>query len=152
HLIQYTAAGIAPVGDLTVASGALDQYPNVAMDNGGTTVLVWQHLGANWDVMGARYNFLWNFPTWGPLALGSTGDAQTHPVVAVNRATTNFVVAFQDDTLNSVIVAEFNGATGGLTGGTWNLGAQRDQPAVSIDGAGYWMLTFTLTGADKDIY
>jgi hypothetical protein len=149
HLLQYTFSG-GLVSNLTVAAGGLDQYPNVAMDNVGTTVVVYQDWnGSNWDTWGAQVPFGWAFPAWQKL-LWSSGDDLAHPVVAVNRSSDTFVVAFQDDTLGSVQVAEYD-PLGNLTGGPWDVGGGRSQPAVSIDGAGYYQLTYTLAGPTSNI-
>jgi hypothetical protein len=133
--------------DVPVAQFGLDQNPNVAMDAFGKTVVVyqeWNAATANWDVWGAQYNFGANMWNWGTV-LWQPGVNETHPVVAVNRWTDNFVVAFQDDTNNVVWDTEFN--NNGVFAGAWNLGQQRDQPAISIDGNGDYLLTYTFTAA-----
>jgi hypothetical protein len=154
-LAQFAAGFVAPYSLQQLGfAGNRDLYPSVAADNVGNVIVAWQHwnpVGLNWDVWGERVS-LAGVPG-GVLILETAGNVDPRPVVAMNRNTDSFAVAWYDSGLLQTWGQEFD-AFNNPTGAAFFIGCG-NEPAISIDGNGWLLITHTdvaAGGATLDIY
>jgi hypothetical protein len=70
-------------------------------------------------------------------------DNELNPVIAVNRTSGAFVVAFEDASTYSSHLTVTEVSSANAIFGTTVVGPFLTDPALSIDGNGYYMLTYT---------
>jgi hypothetical protein len=156
---RYNAAGVAIGSEFRVNSYTTsDQsYPAVAMDAAGNFVVTWMSLGqdgSGYGIYAQRYNAA-------GVAIGSefrvnsyTPYSQRDPAVAMDAAG-NFVVTWMSgnqDGYGYGIYAQRYNAAGEAVGSEFRVNSYTtsDQryPAVAMDGAGNFVVTWTSYGQD----
>jgi hypothetical protein len=141
HLNQYAADAVFLGSTPISLSTANDALPSLAMDNSGASVVAWQRAGSGGsDIKAVRVSSI-GF-AGGEITIAGTSANERNPSVALRRTGGSFVVAYDSTTnfiSNRVRVAEvsaFNTVT------TLDAGV-RSAPAVSINGFGDYLLTYT---------
>jgi hypothetical protein len=132
--------------------------PDIAMDNKGNVVMVYQKLvGNDFDIYAQRMDK--NGFLGSEFLVKGTGAQELVPSVALFRNGGPFVVAYNTDlfpghTNRTVEVTEVSGTNAVL--GTGNLGASPNNtdPALTIDGNGFYQLNYTagVGSGNEDIH
>jgi hypothetical protein len=143
RLNRYAADGTLLGVNWVAASGINEQAPSVAMDNYGNAVVAYQkgNVGA-WDIKAVRVSSTGT--QGGEIDIASTSDDELQPSVALNRTDGAFAVAYTVLTSSGgvyVDVAEVS--PWDRVTDTYNCGAQRYSSSISIDGNGYYMVSYT---------
>jgi hypothetical protein len=141
----------APLGDAFVVNSTTDGNqinPDVAMDNAGNAVVVWESADADGHGIYARRLTAAGVPV-GPEFLVNTvvTGQQTQPAVAMNSATGDFVVVWQGpDAEDEGIYAQRFDAAGVKVGVEFQVNAETDldqvSAAVSMNAAGQFAVTW----------
>lgn len=130
-------------------STAFESRPSVSMDDAGNAVVAWQRqtFGNN-DVIARRVSA--TGVVGGAIAIAATSFSEESPKVALKHGGGGFVVVYNgyDQTSRHVRVAEVS-ASNAIT--TYDAGIRSD-PAVSINSAGQYVVTYTSNdGGDLNI-
>ena len=142
--VQRYSAGGGLFGTHAVAtSGQNERNPSVSIDNFGNAVVAYQKfVGGDWDIKARRVGNT-GF-VGGEINIRNTFDNEINPSVALRRGGSGgFVVAY--DTPGGVQVAEVTASNS--VAAIRNAGASRFGPAVSINGADFYLLTYTSNDA-----
>ncbi|MGE3820196.1 MAG: hypothetical protein AB7I30_12320 [Isosphaeraceae bacterium] len=138
-LARFSTNGTA-LGTVTVAgAGVRERAPSLGLDGLGNAFVAYQRIGGDdWDVKVRRVSTAGSV---GPeINIQNTGADETRPSIAVRRsAAGGFVVAYNSD--DRVKVTEVTDA--GVVKSTSDAGDGRTNPAVSIDGNGEYLVTYT---------
>jgi hypothetical protein len=142
YLNRYSSGGSNLLGHLAVATSTdREQAPSVSMDNSAHAVVAYQRLvGGDWDIKARRVSDI----VGGELNIRNTLADEFNPSVALNRTDGSFVVAYDSwtsGTGNHVLVSEVSPSN--VVSSPIDLGGFRSDPAISIDGNGVYMLTYT---------
>jgi hypothetical protein len=160
HVARFDPNGLTNGGGGTLSDGRSSQVinPDIAMDNAGNTVMVYQKLvGNDFDIYAQRMDK--NGVLGSEFVVKGTGAEELVPSVALFRNGGPLVVAYNTDlfpghTNRTVEVTEVSGTNAVL--GTGNLGASPNNadPAVTIDGNGFYQLNFTagVGSSNQDIH
>jgi hypothetical protein len=124
-----------------------DTNPSVSIDDYGNAVVVYQAwVGGDYDIKARRSNSAG--ATGGELTIAATYAQEEDPVVALDRTTGQFVVAYYvlpaDGSSGHIEVREVSASD--AVGAATDLGSNLGGPAISIDGNGYYMLTYFTYG------
>jgi hypothetical protein len=134
----YTAGG-SPLGTSFVAYSNRDMAPSIAMDDFGNAVVAYQKTigGSHYAIKAMRVSS--DGSTGNEITIQSSSVDNTSPAVALKHGGGAFVVAYDSST--RVKVTEVTGAD--IPVATYDAGAPRTGPAISIDGLDRYMLTYT---------
>jgi hypothetical protein len=141
YLKRYSAAG-SLLGTSTVAATTdLEEAPSLSIDNAGNAVVAWQQLvtGFNWDIKARRVSSTG--------ALGSVINVQSStqgdfsPVVALNRTTGAFAVAYRRQSFRILVTEVSANNNSVLT--TSTASTSGFDPAISIGANGNYLLTYS---------
>jgi hypothetical protein len=153
QLKRYTASG-ALLGSTKIATDTLasqpqsltdleDLKPDVTMDNRGNCTVLFTHglTTGNDDILMRRVSAAGVVSS--VRSLTTDTDYETAPAIALDSTTGNFVVAYYRVDSNNVghaMVEEFTSA--GKLLGQYDLGAGTSDVAVSMDGFGFYQVTY----------
>ena len=160
---RYDAAGVAVGGEFRVNSFTVNNQvaPAVAMDGAGNFVVTWESNGQD----GSGYGFYAQRYDAAGVAVGSefrvnsfTVNHQFEPAVAMDGAG-NFVVTWisngQDGSGYGIYAQRYD-AAGVAVGGEFRVNSvtvnTQRAPAVAMDGAGNFVVTWTSNGQDGSGY
>jgi hypothetical protein len=143
-LARFSAAG-ASLGTLTIAGSTSlrEGAPSLATDNFGNAVVAYhQRLNTNFnfDVKARQVS---NAGVLGSiLNIANGGIQERNPSVALHPTNGKFVVAYETQGVNQgVSVTEMSAA--GTVLATLSVGSARSDPAISIDGSGNYLVSYT---------
>jgi hypothetical protein len=140
-LAQYGASGaIQDLRQIASAPGVIAELPKVAVDNSANAVVAWESVhNGNADVLAMRVSNSGNQGNVIPIA--TTSFSERNPSVALEGRGGAFVVAYDASVpfINHVEVAEVSASNQVKT---LDAGV-RFNPAVSINGANKYLLTYT---------
>jgi hypothetical protein len=153
---QYAAPGNLLETNLVAASGFDVRSPSVAMDNDDNVVVAYEKVSNttwNYDIEAVRVTNL-GFQS-GEITVASTPDDELRPSVALNPTTGAFAVAYTDEGWSGgahVDVVEVSPSD--RVTDRYNCGPESDGASISMDGSGYYMLTYTRfeSSGDWNIY
>jgi hypothetical protein len=139
YLTRFNASGGA-LGSVAVAvSSDLDRRPSVSMDNSANAVVAWQQQGGVSPSIKAR-RISAGGAAGSPITIAVAGQTLSDTKVALKQGGGGFVVVYNSlDGAGNVKVAEVS-SSGTVT--TFNVNGRGD-PAVSINGFGDYLVTYT---------
>jgi hypothetical protein len=150
---RYTATGGGLLGtNLVAASGFNVRSPSVAMDNYDNVVVAYEEVSNttwNYDIKAVRVSNL-GFQS-GEINIASTQDDELRPSVALNPTTGAFAVAYTDEDWNGgvyVDVAEVSPSD--RVTDRYSCGPESYGASISMDGSGYYMVTYTRFESNGD--
>jgi hypothetical protein len=119
-----------------------ESSPSISMDRFGNSVVAWSRAGGNGghDIKARRINSV-GFAT-PEFNIANSFTDELGPSVALNRNGGGFVVAYQSFSSQPTHVRLAEVSASNTVVATFDLG-QRFDPAVSMDGANNYMLTYT---------
>ena len=143
-LARFSAAGVS-LGTLTIAGNTAlrEGAPSVAMDNFANAVVAYHqrpNTNFNFDVMARQVS---NGGGLGSiLNVANGGIQERNPSVALHPTNGKFVVAYETlGVSQGVSVTEMSAA--GAVLATQSVGSARSDPAISIDGNGNYLVSYT---------
>jgi hypothetical protein len=151
RLRRYNARGaLLGASVITGTRHRLETNPAVALDNSGSAVVAYEvRIGGDWDIHARRVS---NRGRVGPVfaVQDIIGSDELGPSIALDRTTGRFAVSYEyaEGGSTGVEVAEFQ--ANGQRIQTIDLGTNRDFPAISIDGFGFYFVTYTSFDRDDD--
>ncbi|MFO0960514.1 MAG: hypothetical protein U0800_24280 [Isosphaeraceae bacterium] len=152
---RYGPTGVLFGTNAVATSGDREQAPSISMDNFGNAVVAYQKFdpgflgfGGDWDIKARRISGTTGQLVGGEINIRNTGDDEVLPSVALRRGGGGFVVAYNRS--GAVEVAEVSSSS--TVAAIRNAGSSRVSPAVSINGADFYLLTYTSTDSgDRNI-
>ncbi len=170
HLARYSATGVLNTNLVISNASAVEAYPSIGIDNAGSAVAVWQYFnGGSWDIRARRIS---STNQLGATFVVSEFNAdEISPQVVMHPTAGSFVVAFQrnrnelqaggaEHHFSEVMIQEYsptNGVRSSTLAGQYHHAANPTQnqigamlPAISIDGTGNFIASYTVLSDPSD--